>query len=94
MRTSPLFTHLLDTNNFVTLVEEIQWVEIWRAGRPTSRSTMSNITPEICSVGLVTHCNRKKCWCTIVYEPYVLVHSDRYSRFCSLRRATSTLDLT
>ncbi|GFW82433.1 hypothetical protein TNCV_3819131 [Trichonephila clavipes] len=61
--------------------EEIQGIEIRELWRPRNKFDTSNPPPEICSMEVVTHHNRKMCWGTIMNETGVLGRSDRY--FCS-----------
>ncbi|GFX30092.1 uncharacterized protein TNCV_2618031 [Trichonephila clavipes] len=74
MRSSSIATH---KRFLVAPEEEIQGIEVRGAWKPSDRTTVSNPSPGICSMEVVTHHNRKMCWCTIMYELQVLVASRR-----------------
>ncbi|GFV03548.1 hypothetical protein TNCV_5060891 [Trichonephila clavipes] len=52
-----------------------------RAWRLSNRSATSNLPPEVCSMEVDTHLNRKMGWYTILHKPHVLECSDQYSHF-------------
>lgn len=61
--------HLINKQIQVIPKEDIQGIDIWGTWRPSNTSAVSVPHLGICSIVVVTHCNRKKmCWCTIVHE--------------------------
>ncbi|GFV81844.1 hypothetical protein TNCV_1057331 [Trichonephila clavipes] len=57
----------------------IKRIEFWGTWRTSNKSAASNPPPGTCTTELITHCNRKMCWSTVMHEPHILVCISRYS---------------
>lgn len=53
----------------------------WCTGRIdwSNRSIVLNQSPRICSIKVSMQHKQKLCWCTIMHETHILVHSNQYS---------------